>query len=159
MPETLDKTNLAFINMGDLVNLERAMPVNGRFNGHFVSGHIDGIGRIVELRKLQNSTIISIECDNSLLRYIVSKGSVAIDGISLTVVTTSHNSFSVSIIPHSLDNTNIKTYRIGSVVNIECDILGKYIEKFLFNNIDNSNNLTDTQSRITQQFLEKHGFF
>ena len=129
MNETLNKTYLGSMKKGDLVNLERAMPANGRFGGHIVSGHIDGIGIIRNITKDGISIWYSITADDKILSYIVEKGSIAIDGISLTVAYINEEIFKVSVIPHTQDNTTLLSKNIGDKVNLENDIVGKYIEK------------------------------
>ena len=127
MPETIRRTSLESLKRGDIVNLERALKVDDRLGGHIVSGHIDGVGKIKSIKPEGNAFIVTIEADKNLLRYIASKGSVALDGMSLTVVDVSDRDFSVSLIPHTRDVTNFKHKNIGSLVNIETDVLAKYI--------------------------------
>ena len=149
MPETIRRTSLESLKRGDIVNLERALQVDDRLGGHIVSGHIDGVGKIKSIKPEGNAFIVTIEADKNLLRYIASKGSVALDGMSLTVVDVSDRDFSVSLIPHTRDVTNFKHKNIGSLVNIETDVLAKYIERLMnFNN-----------GGITKDFLTKNGFY
>ncbi len=131
MPETLRKSNLGDLQVGDAVNLERAMAIGDRFGGHMVSGHIDGMGKITKYRKEKNATWIRIDCDKSLLRYMIPKGSIAIDGTSLTVATVDTKGFEVSIIPLTGEDTTLLKKPLGAKVNLECDMVGKYIEKFI----------------------------
>ncbi|SFD08885.1 riboflavin synthase [Butyrivibrio sp. YAB3001] len=131
MNETYSRSSLGDLRVGSLVNLERAMPSNGRFGGHIVSGHIDGTGRIKATRCDGNAVWYEITADSNILNGIVEKGSIAIDGISLTVALVTTSSFSVSIIPHTLERTILKEKRAGSVVNLENDIIGKYVYSFL----------------------------
>ena len=131
MNETLSRSSLGVLVPGGKVNLERAMPVDGRFGGHIVSGHIDGTGRIVSLRRDSNAIWYEIECDDTIMRYIVEKGSVTIDGISLTVAKVTATTFSVSVIPHTAKVTTLGLKGPGDVVNLENDIIGKYVEKLL----------------------------
>jgi riboflavin synthase len=147
MNETLSKSSLGSLNIGSRVNLERAMLANGRFGGHIVSGHIDGTGKITSIKKDDIATWYTIITSPEVMHYIVEKGSIAIDGISLTVAKVTHDSFSVSIIPHTAGETTLSEKNIGSLVNLENDIFGKYIEKF-----SHSNN------GITREFLYKNGF-
>ncbi|WMJ88519.1 riboflavin synthase [Anaerocolumna sp. MB42-C2] len=147
MNETLSKSSLGSLNIGSRVNLERAMPANGRFGGHIVSGHIDGTGKITSIKKDDIAIWYTIIASPKVMHYIVEKGSIAIDGISLTVAQVTHDSFSVSIIPHTAGETTLSEKNIGSLVNLENDIVGKYIEKF-----SQSNNC------ITREFLYKNGF-
>lgn len=150
MNETLNKTYLGSMKKGDLVNLERAMPANGRFGGHIVSGHIDGTGIIRKIKKDGISIWYSISADNKILNYIVEKGSIAIDGISLTVAYIDEEVFKVSVIPHTQENTTLLSKNIGDKVNLENDIIGKYIEKLY--------KPQKKESKITEEFLIKNGF-
>ncbi len=129
--ETLQKTALGSLAIGDEVNMEPSLSANGRFDGHIVQGHVDGVGTIASIREVDNSYYIYITASTQILRYIVRKGSVAIDGISLTVVDADDKTFSVAIIPHTWDNTNLHTRRAGDQVNLETDIIGKYVEKLV----------------------------
>lgn len=145
MPETLRKTSLADKNF----NLERALKVGDRLGGHIVSGHIDGVGKIKKIVAEGNALLINVAAESSLLRQIAAKGSVALDGISLTVVDVGAKNFSVSMIPHTREVTNFKFKRVGSLVNIETDILAKYLERFMELRI---------KSEITEDFLFENGF-
>ena len=145
MPETLRKTSLADKNF----NLERALKLGDRFGGHIVSGHIDGVGKILSIRPEGNALLIDVAAENFLLRQIAAKGSVALDGISLTVVDAGTENFSVSIIPHTREVTNFKFKRVGSFVNIETDVLAKYVDRLL--------NFKAAPA-VTKNFLEEHGF-
>ena len=131
MPETLRKSGLGQLHAGDPVDLERAMPADGRFGGHIVSGHIDGVGRVREVRPEGNARIFTIEAPREVLALVVEKGSIAIDGISLTVASVSATSFTVSIIPHTAAETVLATRRAGDTVNLENDIIGKYVQRLL----------------------------
>lgn len=131
MPETLRKTGLGQLKVGDPVDLERAMAADGRFGGHIVSGHIDGTGRIREMRQEQNAVVVSIEAPAHIMKLIVEKGSIAIDGISLTVASVAQTSFTVSIIPHTAAETVLLKKHAGDMVNLENDIVGKYVQKLL----------------------------
>ena len=133
MPETMSRTNFKDLRINDLVNCERAMPANGRFGGHIVSGHIDGIGEISKMTRDDKAVRIRIETRPEILRYIVEKGSITIDGISLTVTDVTSFDFGVSIIEHTQDATTLTKKKIGDTVNLENDIVGKYIEKFVGN--------------------------
>lgn len=157
--ETLSRTNLGDLKSGFKVNLERALTLNGRLGGHIVSGHIDGVGFIKNISKSENDIILKIEVSANLMKYIIEKGSVAVDGISLTVakVDNNKNSFSVAIIPHTLKETVLYYKKAGDKVNIENDIIGKYVEKLLtFNNYNNEKN--NKNSNINMEFLIKNGF-
>ncbi len=149
MPETMRRTNLGTLKNGSKVNLERAMAANGRFGGHIVSGHIDGTGTIRSMKQEDNAVWIRIAAQDSVLRYVVEMGSIAIDGISLTVASVSTSDFSVSIIPHTGAETTLLKKNIGDVVNLECDIVAKYVEKLCGNRKSDG---------ITADFLAKHGF-
>ena len=131
MPETLHRSNLGELRTGSLVNLERALPATGRFGGHFVSGHIDGVGSLLSVRPEGNALIFSIRAAPELLRGIVEKGSVAIDGISLTVVEVTETLFSVSVIPHTAAVTTLAGKRPGDHLNLETDMIGKYVLRAL----------------------------
>ncbi|MCQ2486554.1 MAG: riboflavin synthase [Clostridia bacterium] len=131
MSETLNRSNLAELRPGGRVNLERAMPADGRFGGHIVSGHIDGTGTISEIRPDDNAVWYTIKADKNILLYIVEKGSIAIDGISLTVAYVDDECFKVSVIPHTREVTALGEKRIGDTVNLENDVVGKYIEKLM----------------------------
>ena len=150
MPETLRKTSLAELNRGGLVNLERALKVGDRFGGHIVSGHIDGVGKILGIRAEGNALVVDVAAENFLLRHIAPKGSVALDGISLTVVDAGAENFSVSMIPHTRSVTNFSGKRVGSPVNIETDILAKYVDRLL--------NLPAAPQTLTREFLTANGF-
>lgn len=131
MPETVSRSSLKSASAGDRVNLERAMAADGRFGGHIVSGHIDGTGRIREMTRDENAVWVRIEAGTEILRYIVGKGSITIDGISLTVAAVTGQDFSVSIIPHTGAETTLLSRQPGDTVNLETDILAKYTEKLL----------------------------
>lgn len=157
--ETLSRTNLGDLKSGFKVNLERALTLNGRLGGHIVSGHIDGVGIIKNISKNSEDIELVIECPSNLMKYIIEKGSVAVDGISLTVakVDSNKNNFSVAIIPHTFKETILFYKKEGDKVNIENDIIGKYIEKLLtFNNYNNEKN--NKNSNINMEFLIKNGF-
>lgn len=156
MHETMNRSSLGTLKIGSRVNLERAMRADGRFGGHMVAGHIDGTGRITEIRKDDNAVWYTIAAKQEILRYIVEKGSIAIDGISLTVAEITKESFSVSIIPHTLQQTTLAERKKGDTVNLENDMVGKYIEKFLINNTQKA--AESGKSRIDGNFLMKNGF-
>ena len=152
MTETMHRSSLSEVQIGDKVNLERAMAADGRFGGHIVSGHIDGTGRITEVRPEENAVWYTIEAEPEVLHYIVEKGSVAIDGISLTVVGVSSEVFQVSVIPHTRQETILPLKKVGSIVNLECDVIGKYVERFLCKVPEQQ------KSKIDEEFLQKYGF-
>lgn len=137
-PETIKSTNLGDIRVNNKVNLERAMRLTDRLGGHIVTGHVDGIGTATNKRQEGDYTFYTFETSPEILRYMVKKGSVAVDGISLTVIWLDSKSFSVAIIPHTLSATNIKDKNIGDRVNIEVDIIGKYVEKFMSREVGDS---------------------
>ena len=130
MPETIAKTSLEGIATNSRVNLERAMKANARFGGHIVSGHIDGIGKITAIEEDGIANWYTVQTSEPLMRYIIMKGSIAIDGTSLTVAGVEGDTFKVSIIPHTSEQTIFSTYQVGAIVNLENDIVGKYIEQF-----------------------------
>ena len=149
MPETMRRTNLGALSPGAPVNLERAMAANGRFGGHIVSGHIDGTGTVKALRREDNAVWVTISADRDLLRYIVEKGSIAIDGISLTVASVTAQDFAVSVIPHTGEETTLLHRSPSDTVNLECDLVAKYVEKLLGK---------AERGGITEGFLAEHGF-
>lgn len=154
MPETMRRSNLGDQRSGSAVNLERAMAADGRFGGHIVSGHIDCVARVVSIERQDNARVYTLEAQQSALRYIVEKGSVALNGISLTVVDADVGSFRVSVIPHSMDNTDIKDWMVGSPVNLECDIVAKYVERLTAFDWG----AMDSDGGITLTFLAENGF-
>ncbi|WP_315541943.1 riboflavin synthase [Stomatobaculum longum] len=149
MPETLHRSNLGELRIGSLVNLERALPATGRFGGHFVSGHIDGVGSLLSVRPEGNALIFSIRAAPELLRGIVEKGSVAIDGISLTVVEVTETLFSVSVIPHTAAVTTLAGKRPGDRLNLETDMIGKYVLRALsLAQPSNNNSVNESLLRV-----------
>lgn len=154
MNETLSRSSLAQTRPGDPVNLERAMAANGRFGGHIVSGHIDGTGIIRKIRDDDNAVWYTVEAPPEILRYVVEKGSIAIDGISLTVARVDDRSFQVSVIPHTRAVTALSSRRVGSPVNLENDIVGKYVEKLM----QPAPSESGPASGITMEFLAQHGY-
>lgn len=151
MNETFSRSSLGSLKAGSHVNLERAMSANGRFGGHIVSGHIDGTGKIINIKKDGNAVWYKISASENIIKYTVEKGSIAIDGISLTVARIEKDNFSVSIIPHTSEETILSEKKVGDTVNLENDIIGKYVERFL--NFDKTE-----KSNITRDFLAKYGF-
>ena len=154
MPETLRRSNLGTLRDGDPVDLERAMAADGRFGGHIVSGHIDGVGTITGQRREGIATWVTISAPPEILKYIVEKGSIAIDGISLTVAAVTAQDFSVSLIPHTGTQTILLKKGCGCQVNLENDIVGKYVERLLSPAVSQS----VQKSRITLEFLQENGF-
>lgn len=152
MHESLNRSSLSDLRRGSRVNLERAMAADGRFGGHIVSGHVDGTGIISAIREDDNAVWYTIRTSPAIMRYIVEKGSVTIDGVSLTVAAVAEDSFSVSVIPHTRQVTIMGDLRTGDKVNLENDIIGKYVEKFL------KPEETSVKSNITREFLTRCGF-
>jgi len=148
--ETFRVTNLGSLKTGDFVNLERAMSANGRFGGHIVSGHIDGRGRGVNIEKKGDFYNLEIELEPAQVKYVIKKGSIAVNGISLTVAEISGNTILCAIIPHTYEDTNLKYLKAKDFVNIEVDMFAKYIEKFL--------STSDNKSRINMGFLAENGY-
>ena len=154
MAETVKRTSLSQVGKGDLVNLERAMILNGKFGGHIVSGHIDGTGTITKYTKEENAIWVTIKAPDEILDLIVEKGSICIDGISLTVATVSDQDFQVSIIPHTAKETTLIHKKVGSLVNLENDIVVKYIKKLMENNQEEQ---AKKASGLTMEMLEEYG--
>lgn len=153
MAETMRRSNLHRLSIGDKVNLERALRLGDRLGGHIVSGHIDGMGKVVNLKQEDNAVWVTITTDQEILKYIVQKGSITLDGISLTVANVTEDYFQVSIIPHTKEVTTILRKMPGEVVNIECDMLGKYIEKLIL-----SKEQAPVNKGISMNFLSENGF-
>ena len=149
-PETYSVTNLSTLKVGNFVNLERAMGANGRFGGHIVSGHIDGKGKGVNIEKSGDFYKLKIELPQELSKYVIKKGSIGVNGISLTIAGVSGNIIEIAVIPHTYESTNLKYLKPEDYVNIEVDMFAKYIEKFL--------STGDNKSRIDMDFLEENGY-
>lgn len=149
MPETLRRSNLGTLHYGSKVNLERALLPTTRLGGHIVSGHIDGMGTVRSMQKEKNAVWLTVSADKAILSLIVEKGSVAIDGVSLTVAEVTDTTFSVSLIPHTGEVTTLLSKRVGENVNLENDVIGKYVQKFIEK---------ENQSGITMEFLMENGF-
>ncbi len=148
MPETSRRTNLGRLHYGDLVNLERAMLAEGRFGGHFVQGHVDDVGRVLSIRPEEEAVIATVSTPAHLMSYIVNKGFIAVDGVSLTVVDCDDFSFSVSLVTYTRQSTTLDKLKPGDMVNVEVDIIAKYVER-----------LKQRDNRgVTLDFLEEHGF-
>ncbi len=156
MAETLRRSSLGKLTKGSKVNLERAMAADGRFGGHIVSGHIDGTGVIASMKREENAVWVEITTSYELLRYIVEKGSIAIDGISLTVAALTDSSFSVSLIPHTGQETTLLSKKPGDPVNLENDIVGKYVERFL--TMPSEPDQSTDKKGVDLEFLAEHGF-
>ena len=154
MPETMRATNLGLLNPGDTVNLERALSPMGRFGGHIVTGHIDGTGIIRKTEKDDIAVWITIETSSEILKYIIYKGSVAVDGISLTVQYVDDKAFKIAVIPHTRNSTTLQERKAGYKVNIECDIIGKYVEKLLCL----AEKGREAGRKITLEYLLENGF-
>lgn len=148
MPETVRRTNLGRLRYGDKVNLERAVPATGRFGGHFVQGHVDDVGMVSSVWREGQAVIMKFSVSEPLMPYIVDKGFIAVDGVSLTVINPQGASFSVSLVGYTLEHTILGQRRPGDAVNIEVDVLAKYVESLMRAN----------SRAVTTEFLEKHGF-
>lgn len=147
MPETLRRTNLGALKAGDRLNLERPLAVGGRFGGHFVQGHVDGTGRVASVKPERDAILLRFETTPEIMRYIVEKGFIAVDGVSLTVVECSSTAFGVSLVDYTQRNSTLGGKKPGDVVNLEVDIIAKYVER-----------LRGGGSAITKEFLAEHGF-
>lgn len=150
MPETVKATTIRTLQVGSTVNLERAMAANGRFGGHFVSGHVDGVGEIIHMRRVENAIYVEIKIEKNLQKYFIEKGSVTVDGTSLTVFELTEMGFIISLIPVTQSDSIIGQKQVGDLVNIECDMLAKYMEKLLNNQKPSTN--------VTMDMLADHGF-
>ena len=149
MRETLERTSLHRLRAGSFVNLERALAADGRFGGHIVSGHIDGTGEIINIRRDANAVWYKIKTSEKIMEFIIEKGSMALDGIRLTVAKVDRSAFYVSVIPHTLENTILLRKKTGDIVNLENDIVGKYIKSFTDKN---------SNSTLCESFLKSNGF-
>lgn len=161
MAETLRRSSLGKLTKGSQVNMERAMAANGRFGGHIVSGHIDGTGEIESFVREDTAVWVTIRTTSKLLKYIIEKGSIAIDGVSLTVAYVDNRCFKVSLIPHTAANTTLLSKKAGDMVNLENDIVGKYIDRLLHFDVQEDVNQDDketVQKEISVDFLAEHGF-
>lgn len=157
MDETLKKTNLGNLAIGHKVNLERALSLGDRLGGHLVSGHVDGVGEIIHLEKVDIANLITIKAPAAVTDFTIDKGSIAIDGISLTVVDCATDSFTVSLIPHTAAMTTLGFKKIGDKVNLEADLIGKYVAKYIAKSSSNEEKATNKNS-IDTNFLAEHGF-
>jgi len=154
MPETMRKSSLGELKIGDIVNLERALRLQDRLGGHLVSGHIDSIGTIKKKEREDNAVLITISLPQELKRLLVPKGSIAIDGISLTIAELTDDAFTVSLIPHTAEVTTLGAKGVGDIVNLEADLIGKYVERML-NFKDDDNN---SKSEVDFDLLQQNGF-
>lgn len=152
MPESIKATSLKDLTKGSPVNLERAMSANGRFGGHFVSGHVDGVGKIIKKQRVGNAVYYEIELAEELTEALILKGSITVDGVSLTIFGLETTKVVISLIPHTLSETVLGFKDAGDIVNIECDMLGKYVKKLI------SGKQTEKKSSISKAFLEENGF-
>jgi riboflavin synthase len=148
MPETMRRTNLGRLLVGDRVNLERALPLGGRLGGHLVQGHVDATGKITSVTPEGEAMLVSFYAPSEILDYLVEKGFIAVDGVSLTIVTKDTSSFLVSVVDYTRKNTTLGSRRVGDLVNLEVDIIAKYVKQF-----SQANN-----QGVTMEFLEQHGF-
>lgn len=148
VPETLKSTNLGDLKEGDAVNLERSLKLSERLDGHFVLGHVDGVGKITKLIQENGNVMLQIHAPGALMRHLVNKGSVALDGVSLTVQDVGEDSFKVALIPFTIERTNLGKKREGDKVNLEADILSKYVQK----------QIAGSDSKLTVEFLKEQGF-
>lgn len=149
--ETLRRTNLGDLRPGSMVNLERALVVGDRLGGHWVQGHVDGVARVAALLPQGDARLARFQASPAVMRYVVPKGFIAVDGASLTVVERSDTSFTISLVPHTLANTILGRYQVGDRVNLEADIIGKYVERFVTDRERGSTGLS-------LEFLARHGF-
>ncbi len=154
-PESLARTGLGTLSVGSRVNLERALRFSDRLGGHIVSGHVDGLGIVEERRSTGDFTLFSFSLDPALMKYVIEKGSITINGVSLTVNSCDQTRFTLSIIPHTLSVTTLGALKLGDKVNVEVDIIGKYVEKLLAGNVASGKQ----KSSISSSFLAEHGFF
>ena len=148
--ETLKRTTLGILKVGDRVNLERALRVSDRLGGHFVQGHVDGVGKVVDFQDQLGGKLLSVLVPQNLMKYVIEKGSLAIDGVSLTVASVAGNIITIALIPHTLDKTTLGTLQVGDRVNIEVDLIGKYIENLLAKSSE--------QKTINENWLKNLGY-
>lgn len=154
MPESLRKTSMANLTSGDKINLERALTLSSRLGGHIVSGHIDGVGTVIALKRDDNAMRITIEAEPKIMKYIIAQGSVTLDGVSLTVASVAKSNFTISLIPHTGEVTTLLSKGIGSSINIENDVIGKYVERLLHYDQEN----IKQKSSLSLGFLQENGF-
>lgn len=157
MNETFNRSSLGTLKKGDVVNLERAMAANGRFGGHMVAGHIDDVGELVSVKQDDNAVWFTIKAPKKIMKYCIEKGSIALDGISLTIAKLTEDTLSVSMIPHTIQNTNFGNKKMGDLINLENDMVGKYIDKFIhFAEDEDKHNKESTT--LTMEMLRNAGF-
>ena len=156
MAETVRRTNFSSLHAGSRVNLERALTPMSRLGGHIVSGHIDGTGTISDMTREDNAVWVTVQTKSELLKYMIEKGSIAIDGVSLTIAYVDDSCFKVSVIPHTGEETILLKKKQGDTVNLECDLIGKYVEKLLFGKAEEDKKTTS--GGITEAFLAENGF-
>lgn len=156
MPESMSKTNMGRLKPGDRVNLERALTLSSRLGGHIVSGHIDGVGDIINMEKDDNAVRVTLTSVPKVMKYIISEGSVALDGVSLTVAHLGDNDFTVSLIPHTAQVTTLLDKKVGDKLNIENDVVGKYVEHLL--SFSDKDKVVEKNSAISLKFLRENGF-
>jgi len=150
--ETLNRSSLGKLKIGGLVNLERPLLATSRLGGHFVQGHVDGLGKVLAMRADGEFAVWKFLLPESIEAYVVEKGSIAVDGISLTVASRTEGAFEVALIPHTLENTNLRMRQIGDAVNLECDVLAKYVESMLKHRASNP------KSMLTEEYLKNRGY-
>ncbi|RMD87871.1 MAG: riboflavin synthase [Calditrichaeota bacterium] len=148
--ETLQRTTLGTLKVGDRVNLERALRLSDRLGGHFVQGHVDGVGKVVGFQDQLGGKLLAVQLPENLMKYVIEKGSIAVDGVSLTVVRVAGNTITIALIPHTLDKTTLGTLQVGDRVNIEVDLIGKYIENLLAKSSE--------QKTINENWLKNLGY-
>lgn len=158
MPGTLNATNLSNLKRGDPVNLEQAVKADSFMGGHIVTGHIDGTGKVLNIEKEDNAKLVELAIDDNLMQYMVEKGSVALNGISLTIYKLKENSLIVSLIPETVKETNLKNIKEGSILNIEADLIGKYVSKMLGKMEIDNNQPGSEKKELDRDFLKENGF-
>lgn len=156
MPESMSKTNMGKLKPGDRVNLERALTLASRLGGHIVSGHIDGVGEIIDMEKDDNAVRVTLTASSKVMKYIVSEGSVALDGVSLTVAHLGESDFTVSLIPHTTQVTTLLDKKVGDKLNVENDVVGKYVERLL--DFSAKNEIKEKKPSLSLSFLRENGF-
>ena len=158
MPGTLNATNLSDLQRGDPVNLEQAVKADSFMGGHIVTGHIDGTGTVLNIKKEDNAKLVELAIDDNLMQYMVEKGSVSLNGVSLTIYKLKEESLIVSLIPETVSETNLKDVKVGSVLNIEADIIGKYVNKMLGKMGMTDKKDDNKNSGLDKEFLKENGF-